>query len=96
MLTVAVTTERSRGTRGGRCWAGRLQRWEERTGFITRRVITLRRAKYSRLLVPVVVVVVVGVVVVVPNRAGMLNIILLDWVDKAIVFCCGKPRRTLG
>ena len=44
----------------------------------------------------VVVVVVVGVVAVGPNGAGMLDIVLLDWVDKAIVFCCGKlPARTL-
>ena len=94
MLTVAVTTERSRRARGGRC--GRGQRREERTGFITRRVITLSGAKHTGLLLPVVVVVVdVGVVAVVPNRTGMLNIILLDWVDKAIVFCCGEPRRTL-
>ena len=92
MLTVAVTTERSRRARGRRCGGRR----EERTGFITRRVITLSRAKHSGLLVPVVVVVVVGVAAVVPNRTGMLDIILLDWVDKAIVFCCSKPKRRLG
>ena len=95
-----MTAERSRRARGRRCRGGRLQRREERTGFITRRVITLRlgAAKHSRLLVPVaVVVVVVGVVAVVPSRTGMLDIILLDWVDKAIVFCGGKlPGRRLG
>ena len=103
MLTVAVTAERSRRARGRRCWRGgkRWQGREERTGFITRRVITLslRAAKHSRLLVPVaaVVVVDVGVVAGVPDRTGVLDIVLLDWVDKAIVFCCGKlPGRRLG
>ena len=37
-----------------------------------------------------------NVVAVVPNWSGMLGIILLYWVDKAIVFWCGKPARKLG